>query len=102
MIRRNCPRWGDLSMLEMCYKASHLRIFEHPLVQKVQKRIWFGRIDYNETGYWSYLISLIPIIGWILTPIFCRLGWLQFLPNRAFSTRKGTTFNVKFVQLENI
>jgi len=99
MIRRNCTRWGDLSMLEMCYKSSHVRAFEHPLIQQVQKKLWFGRIDFNETGYWSYLISLIPVIGWIFMPILGRLGWLRFLSNRAYSNKKGTVFSIIYAQL---
>lgn len=89
MVRKQCPRWGNLSMLEMCSKAGHLRFFEHSLIQGVISKVWYGRVDIRNTGAWSYFISIIPVIGWIMMPIFEWFGTVSFITNNAHNDKSG-------------
>lgn len=95
LVRRECPRWGHLSVMEIASKGHHLRMFEHSVFQRTISRIWRGQIDWNRTNWIAYYISLFPIIGWILLPLFEQMHCITFVTNNAFKTVKGIVKNTQ-------
>ena len=89
LVRRACPRWGNLSILEIASKSRHLRIFENCVFRRVGGEIWRGQIDWKQTSWIAYLISIIPVIGWILVPLFVKTNCIKFHSNNAFATAEG-------------
>lgn len=90
MIRRECPRWGHLSILQIASKSKHLRLFENCVFQRTISKIWRGQINWKETNLAAYFISVTPVIGWILVPTLVHTKCIQFHSNNAYGTRKGT------------
>ena len=90
LIRRSCPRWGNLSIVEIASKSRHLRIFENCVFQRMIGEIWRGQIDWRQTRYIAYFFSIIPVIGWISVPIFLKLNCIKYHSNNAFATEKGS------------
>jgi hypothetical protein len=50
----------------------------------VIRKIWCGRIDNYNSQSWAVNIAVIPIFGWILTPIFVMCGLIKLTTNNAF------------------